>query len=235
MKVFRVLLVSIVVLFTGVAASALPIPKGQRAKYEALAAQVRGGNLDVDWRALRLAAELSGVEGSYDPASAYKQGIAACKAGKYGDALRIAQAMEQHNIADGNAHSLAAIALEHMGRSKEVQQERDILDAFFRSIIKSGDGKGADTAYFTVNTREESLVMRQLLLVTPQSHTLAHVNGHSYDVIAAKNAVGRDVTLWFSADTDQQRAMDLRRDNANAIGSPDEDDAPDNASSKDRE
>ncbi len=224
MKIFRVLLVSIAVLLAGVQVNALPLLKGQRAKYETLAARVRVGDYDIDWRALRIAAELGNVTGGYRMRDAAKRAVAAMHAGEYEEALLSAREMQAHNVADAEGHSLAAAALEYLGRTQEVKQERAIVSALTRSILKSGDGKSAATAYFTVNLREEYMVVRQLLLVTPTAQRLEHVNGHDYDVITGKNAAGHDVALWFNADTNIQKTLDAKGENVNAVGDPNADD-----------
>jgi hypothetical protein len=220
MKIFRVLFLLFAVLVVGLPMHALPVLKTQRAKYEALAGRLRAGDYGIDWRALRIAAELGNVTGGYRLRDTAKRALAAMQTGNYADALRLAREMQAHNVADAEGHSLAAAALEHLGREPEARQERAMVNALTYSILKSGDGKTAATAYFTVNSREEYMVMRQLLLVTPTAQRLEHVNGHDYDVIAGKNAAGRAVTLWFNSDTNIQKVLDAKGENVDAVGDP---------------
>jgi hypothetical protein len=220
MKSARAVLFFLFPVFVMVSVQALPRVNTQRAKYQALAARVHGGDLNIDWQALRVAAELSNAAHGFDMRAAAKRSLAALQAGRYDDALLAAREMQAHNLADVEGHSLAASALTHLGRAAEAKQERAILDALTQSILRSGDGKSAKSAFFTVNSREEYIVLHQLLQVTPTGQRLEHGNGHNYDAIAGKNAAGRDVIFWFNADTNMQKELDRQDNNVSAMGDP---------------
>ena len=201
MKTTRVLLVALSFLCCGISVHALDNPKVAQAKYEALAARVRSGDSTVDWQALRLAAEVGGVEGNYDLQDANKRGIKAFNDGKFEDSLKIANEMLAHNITSGDGHFLAMISLKRLGRQADSDKEHAMLDAFFQSILKSGDGKSAKTAWFTVNVHEEYLVIRLLLSMNLKSQALSHLDGHDYDVMTVTDDSGKESTLWFNTDT----------------------------------
>ncbi|MGA1980933.1 MAG: DUF4919 domain-containing protein [Acidobacteriaceae bacterium] len=206
MKIARVLLISL--LCCGLSAFALDDPKVAHAKYDELAARVRSGDLTVDWQALRLAAEVGEVEGDYDLRDANQRGTKAFNDGKFEDSLKIANEMLAHNIASGDGHFLAMISLKHLGRQADSDKEHAMLDAFFQSIMKSGDGKSAKTAWFTVNVHEEYLVIRLLLGLNLKSQALSHMDGHDYDVMTVTDDSGKESTLWFNTDTDMQKMAD---------------------------
>jgi hypothetical protein len=157
MKITWALLIALSVLCFGFSAHALDDPKVARAKYEELAAKVRSGDMTVNWQALRLAAEVGGGEGDYDLQDANNRGIKAFNEGDFTGSLEIANEMLKHNIASGDAHFLAMISLKHLGRQADSDKEHAMLDAIFASIMDSGDGKTAKTAWFTVNVHEEYL------------------------------------------------------------------------------
>jgi len=136
------------------------------------------------------------------------RGIKAFNAGKFEDSLKIANEMLAHNVADGDAHFLAMISLKHLGRQAEADKEHAMLNAFFQSIMKSGDGKSAATAWFTVNVHEEYLVIRLLMGLNPKSQSLSSENGHNYDVMTVTDDSGKESTLWFNTDTDMQIMSD---------------------------
>jgi hypothetical protein len=209
MKTLRTLLICVsIFLCLGVSAKALDNPKDAHAKYEELATKVRSGDTTVDWQALRLASEVGGVAGNYDMRDANTRGIKAFNAGKFEDSLKIANEMLAHNVADGDAHFLAMISLKHLGRQAEADKEHAMLNAFFQSIMKSGDGKSAATAWFTVNVHEEYLVIRLLMGLNPKSQSLSSENGHNYDVMTVTDDSGKESTLWFNTDTDMQIMSD---------------------------
>jgi hypothetical protein len=201
MKITRALLIALSVLCFGLTAYALDDPKVARAKYEELAAKVRSGDMTVNWQALRLAAEVGGVEGNYDLQDANERGIKAFNDGDFTGSLKIANEMLKHNIANGDGHFLAMASLKHLGRQADSDKERAMLDAFFASIMDSGDGKTAKTAWFTVNVHEEYLVIRLLLGMNLKSQSLSHKNGHSYDEMTVTDGSGKESTLWFNTDT----------------------------------
>jgi hypothetical protein len=201
-KVFWFVSSMLLVGLPGYAQAHLDDPKVAHAKYEELAAKVRGGDTTVDWQALRLAAEVGYVSGNYDVQDANQRGIKAFNDGKFADSLKIANEILEHNIADGDGHFLAMISLKHLGRQPDADKENAMLVAFFQSIVKSGDGKSAKTAWFTVNVHEEYLVIRLLLGLKLKSQSLSHLDGHSYDVMTVADDSGKESTLWFNTDTD---------------------------------
>ena len=202
MKIALAFLIALLILGYGSSAYGLDDPKVAHAKYDELAAKVRSGDLNVDWQEMRLAAEVGGVAGDYDLQDANQKGIKAFNDGKFEDSLKIAAEMIAHNIANGDGHFLALISLTHLGRSAEANKEHAMLDAFFGSIMRSGDGKTAKTAWFTVNVHEEYLVIRLLLHMNLKSQSLSSQNGHSYDVMTVTDDAGKESTLWFNTDTD---------------------------------
>ena len=68
------------------------------------------------------------------------------------------------------------------------------------SILSSGDGKSAKTAFFVVYQREEYLVARFLNL-QPTAQSLVPKDGHYYDVLETTDKDGKSRELWFEADT----------------------------------
>jgi hypothetical protein len=136
--------------------------KGAQGKYDALKAKVQGGDVNIDWREIRLDAVVADVDGTIDWHQSNTAGVVAFNAGDYEGALRKGQEIIQHNIANGDGHFLAMVALKHLGKQDETAKEKLIVDQIIQSITSSGDGKTADTAWFTVSTSEEYFVIRIL-------------------------------------------------------------------------
>lgn len=190
---------------------ALDDPKVAHAKYEELAAKVNAGDLNIDWQALRLAARVGEVYGDYSPFDAAKRAQAAFEKGDLEGALKIARETERHNVADGDARVAAWSCLKNLGRQSEADREWSIFQALLQSILKSGDGKSAKTAWFAVSIREEYLVMEAALQVQLKDHRTLQQDGHYFDVVLVTDQAGGDKVLWFNTDTDielSQRASD---------------------------
>src|ERR1700722_19232478 len=143
-------------------ASTLDSAKVAQAKYDALKAKVQSGDINIDWHDIRLAAIVADVDGDFDWHKSNTEGVAAFNAGDYAKALLKGQEIIQHNIANGDGHFLAMVSLKHLGKQEETAREKLIVDQIVQSIMSSGDGKTADTAWFTVSTSEEYFVIRIL-------------------------------------------------------------------------
>jgi hypothetical protein len=180
---------------------ALDDPKVAHAKYDELAAKVHQGDLNIDWQALRLAARVGKVYGDYDPYDAAKRAQASFEKETL-RGLRIAQETERHNVADGDAHVAAWSCLKNLGRQREADKEWSILQALLQSILKSGDGKSAKTAWLAVGIREEYLVMEAVLQVQIKEQRSVKQDGHYYDMVLVTDQSGKDAVLWFNIDTD---------------------------------
>jgi uncharacterized protein DUF4919 len=181
----------------------LDTAKVAQAKYDALKARVQSGDLNIDWRDLRLDAVVADVDGPFDWHQANTAGVAAFNAGDYEEALHKGQEIIQHNLANGDGHFLAMVSLKHLGKQEETAKEKLIVNQIFQSIMSSGDGKTADTAWFTVSTSEEYFVIR-ILGLRSKSQSLVKKGTHSLDEMTVVGEDGKDTTLWFNADTDME-------------------------------
>ena len=179
-----------------------------RAKYAEFAAKLRSGHSSVDWKALRIAAVIGEVEDTTSGGFlAVKNAYAALNDGKFAEALKTSRDIEEHNIADADAHYLAWRSLTGLGREDEAEKERLLLAALFQSITDSGDGKSAKTAWFATTIREEYLFMQAILNVQFQEQRTSVQDGHYFDVVAVKDASGKQMILWFNGDTEMHRQL----------------------------
>jgi len=190
-------------LFFAQPASSLDDPKAAHAKYDELAAKVRSGDLNIDWKALRLSARAGEVYAGYDPDDAAKRAQASFAKGDFEGALKISQETEQHNIADGDAHAVAFISLKQLGRNSEAANEWSILQALLQSILKSGDGKSAKKAWFVVDTREENLLLKAIHVQFKERNS-RKLDGHYYDAVLVTDQFGDDILTWFNTDTETE-------------------------------
>ena len=191
-------------LLTGAVGPGLDDAATARRKYDALSVRVLAGDKAVDWRELRLAAIVAGVNGDFDWREADKQSQAAFEAGKYNEALKAALEITRHNLASPNGHFDAFVAYKHLDKPAEQEKERAMLNGILHSIADSGDGKSAKTAYFTVDPSEEYIFLGLVLGLRPKGQALAHLDGHAYDKMTAADEAGKEQVVWFNTDTDMQ-------------------------------
>jgi hypothetical protein len=204
MPAVRIFLFAFLMLLGGLpvyAQDQLDDPKVAHAKYDQLAAKVNSGGLKVDWRALRLAARVGEVAGDYDLFAANARAKASYDKGDFEGALKTAREIEQHSVADGQAHLTAMNSLIVLGRQPEADKELHLLQALLESITRSGNGKSAETAWFAVGIQEEYLYMYALHLEFKGQHSVKQ-DGHYYDVVSVTDQSGKNSVLWFNTDTD---------------------------------
>jgi hypothetical protein len=175
--------------------------KVAQAKYDALKAKVQSGDINIDWRDIRLDAVVADVDGEFDWHKANTDGVTAFNTGDYKTALLKGQEIIQHNLANGDGHFLAMVSLKHLEKQEDAARQKLIVDKILQSILSSGDGKTADTAWFTVSTSEEYFVIR-LLNLRPKSQSLVNKGEHSFDEMTVVGEDGKEITLWFNTDTD---------------------------------
>ena len=205
MKFFRIALAVTLNFVCVSSALATDSQQAARAKYAELAAKVKAGDLKIDWQALCVAAVIGQVGNPAEEFQAVKSGYELLEQAKFEDALTNARSVEDQNIADGDAHYVAWRSLVELGRGDDAEKERLLLVALMNSIMKSGDGKSANTAWFAATIREEYLVMQMMLNVQLQSQHSKRIGDHYFDVVTVKDQSGKEMTLWFNTDTDFQR------------------------------
>jgi hypothetical protein len=118
------------------------------------------------------------------------------------DALKSADEIKNHNMAEPEGHLLAFVVYQKMGREQDASFEHKVVEAYLRSIMASGDGKSSETAYFVVNEGEEYFFINIVMGVGfPKSQSLVNRDGHSFDLLKIKDKEGNDQEIWFNVDT----------------------------------
>ena len=179
-------------------------------KYEAYKTRVMTGDLSIDWRDFRLAGALGQVSQGFDSQPVHNQFVDDLAARRYEKALAEAQIVIDRNMANGEGHLLAMTVLQKMGRNEEAKKQEAILNAIGKSIMESGDGASAETAWFTVAPSETVFFMTEALGVQIEGQELVHVNGHAYDRLTVLDRQGKRRVVWFNTDTNEllkERAM----------------------------
>ena len=167
-------------------------------QYEVMKAQVTGGDFSLDWRAFRVAAVTGGLNAGFASRVDYNKAVGDTESGKLDAALTAAEAAIDRNMADPEAHLLAARVLDKMGRWSEAERERTIEGALVKSIFDSGDGKTAATAFFVVNPVEEEFFIRTALGEQPTVHVPQSQSGVTLDKVTAVDGENVNHETWFT-------------------------------------
>ena len=190
------------------AAIAQDTPKPQLS-YESLVERVKGGDQTVDFRQLRLAYMGSKTySNGPDTATQKKAMTAALNSKDFRSAIKNADVVLTSNYVDMDAHFAEYIANRELNATDKAEFHKFILQALLKSITDSGDGKTPDTAFQVIEVHEEYVMLRFMGIGLPESQSLLHKNGHSFDEIKFKDPKsGQSVTLYFNVDIPAQHGL----------------------------
>ena len=185
-------------------ACTLPLPAAQTkpaADYATLLSELKSGNADIDYTQLRLSyPESPEAKQAKDTSEAEKAMVNAVSAGNNAEALKEANLVLANDFLNIDAHFVALTASRALGDWQTAAFHRSFIRGMIRSIMDSGDGKSLQTAWVVISTQEEYVVLRVLGYLTPEQ-SLVQKDGHSYDVMRAKNPqTGIEETIYFNAD-----------------------------------
>jgi hypothetical protein len=116
---------------------------------------------------------------------------------EYAKAAAGAEKILQKNFVDLTAHKIAARAYKEMGKETEAKFHRKVFAGLFQSILKSGDGKSAATAYVVISTDEEYVVLGELGIRRTKQALLGE-KGQKIDLLEGVNSKNEPVALYFN-------------------------------------
>lgn len=170
------------------------------AGYDDLLAQARRGAGAVDYRALRYAFAASPAYHPYGGAeTALKDEM--FKAFRAGDCVRVVALAEQIvdivyvNI---DAHMLGDLCYRRLQNAAAADAHRRVAQGLLRSILASGDGKAAVTAYVVIGVDEEYSLLSALGYHV-ERQSLISESGHSYDRLDVSKG-GTSAVFFFNVD-----------------------------------
>ncbi|MGO8814336.1 MAG: redoxin domain-containing protein [Terriglobia bacterium] len=178
-----------------------PDPKEE---YAALLARVQQGDMTVDFRAFRLA----GLRYARAHPSVRNVAVGTTfrklyAAGDFQGAYDLAMQNLDRNYASIVPQADATLACQALQKTEESALHERLVNALSDSIVRSGDGKSPDTAFFVISGQEEYFVLERVLHLRSQSQSLVGKSGHFYDCLAAFDpATGQKQNVWFNADFD---------------------------------
>ncbi|MBA2378203.1 MAG: DUF4919 domain-containing protein [Blastocatellia bacterium] len=169
--------------------------------YERLVSQVRAGNTDVDYKALRVAhSETKGFSGiGIDPKERGKL-AEMIRSKKYKEAIDAAEKILATNYVEMSAHIYASMAAAELQDKKKADFHQAVYLGLINSIVDGSDGAAPATAY-TVISNAEIFQILQALEYRRTGQTMTEDGGKRYAVVTAKDAEsGQDVKIFFNID-----------------------------------
>ena len=184
--------------------------QGDETAYNDLVAKVKGGDLSVDFKALRVAFTKTKAYSPYGgDADGRKAAFAAIDKKDYKAAIKAVDAMLKDDYVDMDAHVAASLAYRGMGDNEKSEFHKKVYLGLVNSIIASGDGKTPGTAYIVISTHEEYITLRALGLGSG-GQALQHLDGHTFDVLTATNAkTNETLKVYFNIDISWKAETDI--------------------------
>ncbi|MFO7790052.1 MAG: DUF4919 domain-containing protein [Bacteroidales bacterium] len=96
-------------------------------------------------------------------------------------------------------HFYAYVAWRENGDDKMASIHSVYFKKLIDSILESGDGKSAETAYIVINVTEEYRTLEYLDLEM-EKQSLVKENGRHYDVMEVRDTLGNKKSVYFNID-----------------------------------
>jgi hypothetical protein len=174
--------------------------------YQALVQRVKGGDLSIDFRLLRLACVRSSLcepRGTKADLGAMRRAVADHQPSKV---VEIDERLIEQGYVNLEAHATAVQAYIQLNESAKAKFHLDVATALMRSIISTGDGKNKESAFEVICDREEYEVLTFLGLPYVGSGVVASVHtgqdgSHTYDRWEVQNPkTGQNAVVFFNID-----------------------------------
>lgn len=187
-------------LLMGLVVTATGAQEPTKASYQELLERVKKADPKVDFGALRMAFTATAAYNPYGLDQDRPRMRAAFAKKDFDKALEFAEKLLGKNYPDIEAHRVAWRAHTELQDPDKAKFHRYVRDGLVQSILKSGDGKGAQTAYVVISTEEEYAVM-EWLGVRSTKQALIQEQGHKLDRHEGVNEeTNQRVTLYFNID-----------------------------------
>lgn len=188
------------ILFIGLAAiisgSVLEGSAPSQNNYETLAANVKSGHTDIDYKALRIAYSQTSLYNPYGRDENTPLMFEALQQKEFAKAIQYAQSVLEKNYVDIDAHYVLSLAYGETGDAKRSGFHQSVAMGLIDSIAAQ-NGSSPETALQVINVREE-YIMLDVVGLEIQKQTLQRINDKSYDVLDVINREsGQSFTLYF--------------------------------------
>lgn len=197
------------------------------ASYAELLAQAKSDAASVDFTALREAYAGSTQYNPYDReiSALWSSMLTAYGKNDCAAALQDAGAILAKNYLFIDAHVLFVTCRAQVIEPAQVKQHDAMARGLLRSIMASGDGKSAETAFVVISVAEEYSLLGVTCLRPVRQHLLQK-DGHKFDVLEAVDTAGRATSVYFNIDrpaawfTRQQQRISRIAEPPTPAGSP---------------
>lgn len=169
--------------------------------FDTLLAKVKGGDMTVDFKALRFAfADKTATEARTADPKLQAQMLSLLNEKKFKDVIKIAEAIHKTTFVDMNSHVMAAMAYQGLGDAKMAKFHTGVYLGLVNSILKDGDGNTPKTAYHVISIAEEYVLLNALELKRG-TQTVESADGHKFHVLTANDkATNEAVKIYFNLD-----------------------------------
>lgn len=169
--------------------------------YDAMVAKIRGGDLNVDFQALRFAfADATTGEARTADPKAHLAMLKLLNEKNFKEAIKIADSIHKVNFVDMNSHIVAAMAYGELKDAKKSKFHESVYLGLVNSILKDADGASTKTAYHVISVAEEYVLLNALELKRGTQET-ENADGSIFHVLtAADKATNESVKLYFNID-----------------------------------
>lgn len=208
LKIFLTAFLTVLLTLTGLAQEKTDNvrPNPAAAKYTAkdyqeLLAKLKGGETNIDYRALRLAfAETEEYSYSGPDKAERESFFKPFNDKKYKDALKQAEKALEKNYVDANAHYVAFNAAKELKDDKKAEFHKAVLLGLLNSIKSGNDGLSEKTPFHVITIDEEYTLLR-FLGYQRGGQALRHLDGHSFDVLSVTDPkTNKTLELFFNID-----------------------------------
>ena len=191
----RISLLAAILLSCLISASA---QSDKSALYNDLLSKVKGGDMTVDFKAMRFAFAEQGPA-PFDPK--VQGGMAKAMNDKnYKEAAKLAETIQKESFVDMNSHVVAAMSHGALGDAKKAKFHEAVYLGLINSIINGSDGNSTKTAYVVVSLLEVPVVLNALDLKRT-SQEMIEEGGHKYGVVVATDKnTGETSKVFFNID-----------------------------------
>ncbi|MBN2338840.1 MAG: DUF4919 domain-containing protein [Acidobacteria bacterium] len=174
------------------------------ARYEKGVARLKAGDLQADFKALRLDCAESKYRCEAD--SEDKKAIAALlNENTFEEGLKKAEEGIDASFVDIDLHYFAFVANMELERKERAEFHRTVIRGLLDSIQENKRGRSEEDAFTVINVHEEYVFLR-FSDMKVKSQALVNKDGHSWDVMVCTDMEDdREVTLYFNIDIPMKR------------------------------
>jgi hypothetical protein len=172
------------------------------ARYEAMIAQVKKGDYNLDFRELRYAyAESPRYRPYLSPTDALAGTMfRAYKAQDFDGAIEAAKKILAINYLDIDAQIVCDLSYRMTSNMVSGETCHEMASHLLRSIFDSGDGQTPETAYQVIAVREEYSVVNAMGLTLVSQHLVTR-DDHRFDAVdVTDKTTGEPRTIYFNVD-----------------------------------